>query len=829
MHNSATLMFSKKFTYCLAIAFLSETATAEGMLTPAMAAMANTNSTITSTNGGPSLVKSLGPVNANSAMPATDSRAGVKATTGPLLDKATTGPLLDKTPTETTVTTFPALNESSFQRFVRETSGKTLPLFGVSLFDQASSSYAPMQNIPVTSDYSVGPGDELLIRVWGALDAEVRAVVDRSGQISIPKVGTFSVLGIKAAELDHYIQGKIGRVFRNFEVNVSLGHLRSMQVYVVGHARRPGTYTLSSLSSLVNALFASGGPSETGSMRHIQLKRKGSVITELDLYEFINKGDNSNDVRLQPGDVIVIPPVGPQVAVLCTVHTPGIYELKAAETSIADVLAWGGGVPVIATTRMASLERIQPNASTARSVTTITLDATGQATRLRDGDMLSVYEISPKFENVVTLRGNVAVPLRHRFSPGMRIRDLIPEQNALVVYDYYRRNNALVLTSTGGQTEIINQPRNRANDHVPQPPTEDETRKSWLLHVNEVKTEEQTEIIHRVRNSANEVHWDYAVIERLNPDNLTTSMLPFNLGKAVLEADPAHNLELKAGDVVTIFSKNDVALPQAKKTRLVRIEGEVNAAGVYQLQPGETLRQLLQRAGGITSQAYVFGTEFTREKTRKEQQERLDQAIRRLEQQATSMASSQLANLTGQEGADRAQLMNLQQQQQQQQVSRLKSLKSNGRIALELPTQSSRIMDLPDLPLEDGDRIHIPARNAYVMAVGTVNNDNALIWKPGRTVEDVLRLAAPLESADMENTFLLRADGTVISKNQNGSWLFSRSSGFDDIELMPGDAVVVPEKIDKKTAWTNFMTGLKDWTQILYQMGLGAAAWKTIR
>jgi protein involved in polysaccharide export with SLBB domain len=776
-------MFSKKITYCLAIAFLSEAATAEGMLTPAIAAMANANSTVTSTNGDLSLIKNLGPVNANSAKPATDSRAGIKAITGPLLDKKPTE--------ETTVTPISALSESTFQRFVREASGKTLPLFGVSLFDQASSSYAPMQNIPVTSDYSVGPGDELLIRVWGALDAEVRAVVDRSGQISIPKVGTFSVLGIKAAELDRYIQGKIGRVFRNFEVNVSLGHLRSMQVYVVGHARRPGTYTLSSLSSLVNALFASGGPSETGSMRHIQLKRKGSVITELDLYEFINKGDNSNDVRLQPGDVIVIPPVGPQVAVLGTVRTPGIYELKAAETSIADVLAWGGGMPIIATTRMASLERIQPNASTARSVTTITLDATGQATRLRDGDMLSIYEISPKFENAVTLRGNVAAPLRHRFSPGMRIRDLIPEQNALIVSDYYRRNNALVLTSTEGQTEII----------------------------------------HRVRNSTNEVHWDYAVIERLNPDNLTTSMLPFNLGKAVLEADPAHNLELKAGDVVTIFSKNDIALPQVKKTRLVNVEGEVNAAGVYQLQPGETLRQLLQRAGGITSQAYVFGTEFTREKTRKEQQERLDQAISRLEQQATSMASSQLANLTGQEAADRAQIMYLQQQQQQQQqqVSRLKSLKSNGRIALELATQSSRIMDLPDLPLEDGDRIHIPARNAYVMAVGAVNNDNAMIWKSGRTVENVLRLAAPLESADMENTFLLRADGTVISKNKNGAWLFSLSSGFDDIELMPGDAVVVPEKLDKKTAWTNFMTGLKDWTQILYQMGLGAAAWKTIR
>lgn len=358
-----------------------------------------------------------------------------------------TGPATEIAADQTPSTILPALEEGDFQRFVSEASGQTLPLFGVSLFSQAPSTYAPVQNIPVTPDYSVGPGDELLIRVWGALDVEVRAVVDRTGQITIPKVGTFSVLGIKAAELDRYIQSKIGRVFRNFEVNVTLGQLRSMQVYVVGHARRPGTYTLSSLSTLVNALFASGGPSATGSMRHIQLKRKGIMVGELDLYDFINKGDNSGDVRLQPGDVIVIPSAGARVAVLGTVNTPAVYELKGDEASVSEVLAWGGGLPVIASTRMASLERIRPGASTARSVAQISLDRVGQATRLRNGDVLSVYEISPKFENAVTLRGKVAVPLRYPFVLGMRIKDLIPEKEILIVKEYHRRKNTLTAPS----------------------------------------------------------------------------------------------------------------------------------------------------------------------------------------------------------------------------------------------------------------------------------------------------------------------------------------------------------------------------------------------
>jgi len=765
------------------------------------------------------------------ALPPTGRRSGTEASPGPFRTGPATEPAADSPATAI----LPALEESDFQRFVREATGQALPLFGVSLFSQAPSTYAPVQNIAVTPDYSVGPGDELLIRVWGALDMEVRAVVDRTGQITIPQVGTFSVLGIKAAELDRHVRSKIGRVFRNFEVNVTLGQLRSMQVYVVGHARQPGTYVLSSLSTLVNALFASGGPSATGSMRHVQLKRKGVLVGELDLYDFINKGDNSGDVRLQPGDIIVIPPAGARVAVLGTVNTPAVYELKGAEASVAEVLAWGGGLPVIASTRMASLEHIQPSASTARSVTQISLDSVGQATRLRNGDMLSVHEISPKFENAVTLRGHVARPLRYRFVPGMRIKDLIPERDALVVEDYHRRNNALVLATQAGRGQV-GRGRDTADETERRGQvgrgrdTADETERRGQVgrgRDTADETERRGELISRVRNKANEVNWDYAVIERMKPDDLSTMMLPFNLGKAVLDADPAHNLELKAGDIVTVFSKGDMEIPQARQTRLVSLEGEVNAAGVYRLQPGETLRLLVQRAGGLSPQAYVYGTEFTRELTRRQQQERLDQAVSRLELLLASGSGKEVANIspTGSEQAALAQIL----EQQKRQLARLKSIKSNGRIALELNVKATGLTDLPDLALEDGDRILIPAQHSFVMAVGAVNNDNALIWKPGRTVDEVLRLAGLLETADMDSAFLLRADGTVLSRKQHSTWLFLQQSGFERLELMPGDTVVVPEKLDHRSVWTQIMVGLKDWTQILYQMGIGIAAWKTIR
>lgn len=671
---------------------------------------------------------------------------------------------------------------SNFQRFVQQATGRSLPIYGQQLFG-APSGYAPVSQAAVPNDYILGPGDEIRLQVWGSIDAELSLVVNRHGQVNLPKVGVVNLTGVRAGDLESVLRSKIGRIFTNFSLNATLGRLRSIQVYVVGQARQPGTYTVSSLSTLINALFEIGGPGNTGSMRNIQLKRDGRIVGRMDLYDFIARGDRSGDVPLQPGDVIVIPPVGPRVAVLGAFEQPAIYELKGAG-SIGEVLALGGGLSVLAKPGKALLERIDPAADRPRQVEDIALDKTGLQHSLRDGDILTLFEISPQFANAVTLRGNVAEPLRYPYTAGMRVRDLIPSREALITPDYYKRKNLLVLFDKAEKTDAA-------------------------------------DVELGVRNLLDEVSWDYAVIERLDRASLTTQLIPFNLGRAVIDGDDQHNLALQPGDIVTILSKKDLRVPQNRQTRLVRVEGEVAAPGIYQVEAGETLPQLLARLGGVTPNAYLYGAEFTRESVRSQQQKNLDTVIRKLESQLQAESGRQLANTKT--GGD-AQLQLLAQQQQ---LDRMKAFKSNGRVSLELPPTHVDLTKLPALPLEDGDAIHIPSRPGFVAAVGEVYNENAIIYRPGRTVGDVLRSAGVSEDAEPGNAFVLRADGSVKSARDSKS-LF-RMSSFDDVELMPGDTVVVPAKLDRQNGWTKFVTGLKDWTQVLYQMGLGAAAWKTLK
>ena len=481
-----------------------------------------------------------------------------------------------------------AIDRNDFQDFIAQTTGQTLALYGYSLF-QAPSTFAPVENIPVTADYIIGPGDELLIRAWGQIDVDYRAVVDRNGMINIPRVGSIPVAGVPYKDITAHVRTAVSRNFRNFELMVTLGQLRSIQIFVVGQARRPGAYTVSSLSTLVNAVFSAGGPSTRGSMRHIQLKRGASIVTELDLYDLIALGDKSKDAPLLPGDVIYFPPIGPLVALSGSVNNPAIYELKGPN-NIGQLIDLAGGLATTAQTKKASIERIDERQ--ARTVDQFSLDYDGLHRALKDGDLVSVYSISPRFENAVTLRGKVAAPLRYPYKPGMRIRDLIPEREALITPDYYARKNLSVLSGPVVQGKLA----------------------------------------YDVRRLSDEINWDYAVIERLERNELTTTLIPFNLGKAVLEDDASQNLPLLPGDVVTIFSKTDVAAPAGRRPIVVSLEGEFKSAGVYQAQPKETLRQLITRVGGVTPHAYLFGTEFTRESTRREQEERLKQAIDQLEQ-----------------------------------------------------------------------------------------------------------------------------------------------------------------------------------------------------
>jgi protein involved in polysaccharide export with SLBB domain len=647
----------------------------------------------------------------------------------------------------------------------------------------------------------LGAGDELLIRGWGTVDIDLRAPIDRGGQIHLPRVGSLTVAGLKAGEVEEHLRAQVARLFKGFTLNVSLGRLRSIQIFVVGQARQPGTYTVGSLSTLVNAVFASGGPGPNGSMRSVQLKRQNAVVTELDLYDFIVRGDRSRDVRLQSGDVIVYSSAGPRVALLGSVDTPAVYELRSsaaaagAGSTLAEVLALAGGLRAHANAQQARVERIDPaNPKAPRQVALLNL-AEADKTRLRDGDVLTLQPVAPQFANAVTLRGNVAGPLRYPYIAGMRVSQLIPERDALITADYYVRKNRLV--------EYLDPKRSPDVGGSP---------------------------LTSLRNLVDEPNWDYATIERLDTDRITTRLMPFHLGKAVLEKDPAHDLQLQPGDIVTIFSSRDIRMPQARTTRLVRVEGEVERPGIYQLQPADTLKALLRRAGGVTAQAYLFGTEFSRERTRQKQREALDDAIRRLESTLASAGFRQTANVGAtSDAATAARLQQADQEARTAQLVRLRSVKPSGRIALELQPAIARADDLPDLPLEDGDAIVIPARPGFVFAVGAVANDNALLWRPGRKVKDYLLNAGVLREAEESEIFVVRADGSVLQARERtaGFWSWG-DRGLDTLELVPGDTIVVPEKLDRESPWNAFVRGAKDWTQILSNFGIAAAAIKTL-
>jgi protein involved in polysaccharide export with SLBB domain len=702
-----------------------------------------------------------------------------------------------------------------FQEFVKQSTGRELPIFGSELFRNVPSTFAPVDNIPVTADYVIGPGDEIMIRAWGQLDVDYAAVVDRTGTINIPKVGTINVAGIKYQDLQAHLKTAIGRVFRNFDLTVSLGQLRAIQVFVVGQARTPGSYTVSSMSTLVNAVFAAGGPSAQGSMRSIQLKRGNKVVTELDLYDLLIDGDKSSDARLLPGDVIYFPPVGALVAISGSVNVPAIFELKQDGT-LADLIAWAGGLASTASGQKATVERIENHKT--RKVAEFRLDAAGMRTPLRNGDLATIYAVSSRIENAVTLRGNVAQPARFPWREGMRVKDLIPDSSALISRDYWlRKNQAVRPDGAHAEAQKKNQPQGAALD---------ETQKlSAGLGIGQgVQALEEEKLkagnADTIRRNLSEVNWNYAVIERIDPRDLATTLVPFNLGKAVLEGDPAQNLLLQPGDVVTIFSVDDIQVPVAAQTKYVRLEGEFVNPGIYRVEPGETLRQLVARVGGLTPNAYLFGAEFTRESNRIYQQKKLEEAVKRLEREIQASAISRAKNVTSTEEA-----AGLTQDAQAQQalIAKLREVKATGRIVLELPADGSAgLKDLPEIALEDSDRLVVPSRPSMVNVIGSVYNENAFVYKPEKRLDDYLQQAGGVsKTGDKGDVYLLRVDGSVISKRQSG-WLMG---SLDGTHLMPGDTIVVPEEFDR-TTWTKTF---KDWGQILYQFGLGAAAIKVIR
>ena len=674
-------------------------------------------------------------------------------------------------------------------------SGMGLGLFGMDFFSRPAGG-AGLDVIPVYEDYRVGPGDEILIRAWGQVDMNLRLTVDRNGDINIPKVGVTPVANLQSNQLEGFIKARVGRLFRNFEMNVTLGRLRSIQVFVVGQARRPGKYTVSAWSSLVNALIASGGPSEVGTMRSIQVKRAGQVVATFDLYDLLMKGDKSKDIAIKHGDVIHIPARGNLAGIAGQVKVPAIYELKGGET-VGDLLQYAEGFTATAFKGRIHLERIKDHKLREMKVLDWTL-AASKAEPVRDGDMVHVVPVSPRFDKVVTMVGHVSVPRRENWKEGMRISDLIPRRADLIPSSYWTRKNGLV-NQRGG-----------AGGSVAQAGT-GEIR----LESNEVRRFRYLELVRGAQKLLDEINWEYATIQRIDPESLENELVTFNLGKALRENDPEHNLLLRPGDVIRIFKRGNKLVPKAIRQEFVTLRGEVANPGMYELRSGETLGQLVLRAGGFTPDAYPYASVFTRESVRQEQQKRLDEGIARVERELAQSGARLQARAVDPETKES---ISAQMQARAKSIATMRSTVATGRITLGLNRNLTQPQSLPNLVLKDGDSFFVPSTISEVHVMGEVFNQQSTIWKPGNTILDKMASAGgPTRHADMKQIFVIRADGTVTSYGLHGR-------KFIRLSMYPGDTLVVPEKLD----FANWKYEVKEWVKIFSDFALGVAAIRVI-
>jgi protein involved in polysaccharide export with SLBB domain len=445
------------------------------------------------------------------------------------------------------------------------------------------------------------------------------------------------------------------------------------------------------------------------------------------------------------------------------------------------------------------------------------------ATQLANGDIVRIDPIVSSYSQTVTLRGSVANPGRFRWHEGMRLSELMPDRDALVTRGYWWRRTQLGLPALEFAPSIdaltLRPGMDRSPTNIPraqlQPPDDEPTAlqqtstdsrsiaTAMIGTGNAGPMEKQATVL---RPGA-QTNWNYAVVERLDQATMNTSLISFNPGKLVLDHDTSQDLDLKPGDMVTIFSQEDIHLPIDEQTKYVRLEGEFAHGGIYSVSAGETLRSLVMRAGGLTGRAYLYGSEFTRKSTQALEQQRLNEYVDRMEHQMerSSMEAASAVSGAGQQYQAASINRDL--------IARLRQVRAPGRVVLNLGPHSAGENELPDLPLEDGDRLVVPSMPATVQVIGAVFNQNAFLYRGNARVNDYLHLAGgPSREADRGRAFILRADGTVTPR-ETGQSIFA-SSSFDRLRLYPGDTIVVPEKsvrpsaISEIMAWSQFASGM---------------------
>jgi len=693
----------------------------------------------------------------------------------------------------------------------------------------------------VGPDYVIGPGDSMEIDIWGNIEGNYSVLVDRNGKITLPRIGTINLWGQTFSQAKKSIRKKIEKYFKNFELNVTMGGLRSIQVFLVGEVRSPGTYQISSLSTLVTALSAVGGPAKSGSLRKIQVLRNGHLVKTIDLYDFFLHGDKSADMRLQSGDTIFVPIAGAMVGVAGKVRRPAIYELKGGET-VQDILTLAGGVVPTAYLQKVQVTRIVAHQSRVIMDLDLHQSATALAVSVQDRDLIKVTSIA--FDGgYVSLEGYAARPGDYQLAPGMRLSDLLLTYDNLLPEFYPEVAQIIRMNPPEYRPEIFTVNLGRALRGDPEHNIE-------LKEYDKVKIFSRQEMEERPVVSVSGAvlkAGEYRLYDKMTIKDLLTAAgnlkrtaylsgaeltrylkvgketqtlrMTIDLGK-VLVGDPKENIFLRPYDQLSVKAVQDLAVP-----RTVKIAGEVLLPGTYTVEKGERLSSVLTRAGGFVSGAYLRGAIFTRESAKTTQKLRLEKLIFEQEQEIARVSADIAAGAFTPEEAESAQTVLTNRMAA---VEKLKRIPVTGRTIIHLSSLEDFSDSQYDLEVMPGDTLIIPENPMTVSVLGQVFNPVSLAFRDGETVSDYLsRVGGPTENANTDQIFIVRADGTVFSKEQSGAALKWDSDdhqwivgSFNSAQLYPGDAILVPEKIDK----AQWMRTTMDISTIFYQMALGAAA-----
>ena len=739
-----------------------------------------------------------------------------------------------------------AVNVVTLQdKFDADALKRQLRQFGYDFFRNTLQSAMPTGNLPVGEHYILGPGDSIQLDVWGSINARQELDVDRNGEITIPKVGTVKVWGLTYGQAREAIDKAISHYFKGYELNVTLGRLRTIQVYVVGEVTAPGMYSVSSLGTIVNALSLAGGPSKTGSLRSIKLLKKGKAAVEIDLYDMLLSGDRSKDIRLENGDTIFVPVIGPVAAVAGEVKRPAIFELKG-KTTLKQLLDMAGGITAAGYIGRIQVERFEGNS------VRVALDYEPKGgpvdeilatVAIHDRDMVKVFPVSKALRRVVTLKGSVVRPGEYQLKEGMRLSDLIPGYEALLPETYAGSVQIirLVLPDFHKEALSVNLAKAMAGDPkenivLQEQDTVTVYSRSGVIEPYYVSI--NGEVLHpgvydfyenmRVRDLVADAgslrmnaYLDDAELTRvvIREGAASSTRMEIDLRKA-LTGDPEQNIVLQPNDSLIVRG-----IPNWLEAtdRFVTLKGEVKFPGVYSIRKGEKLSSVLERAGGFTDKAYLRGAKFTRRSVQADQQKRMDEVIAKTEKDVLKKQAelTSLAASKEELEATKASLEGLMRN-----LEKLKATKAEGRVVIHLASLAEFKRTPYDVEMVGGDVLDVPLTPNVVNIMGWVYNPTTLIYMPGENLSYYLQKSGgPTSDGEESEMYLVRVDGTVMSKEQSSfgfnwdetgkRWTFG---GFLATSPVPGDTLVVPQKLER-IAW---MREIKDITTIISQIALTA-------